>query len=463
MYKKILNIFLLMLLMCFCAFKAYAKDDIILIIDGEKIETDVSPFISNDRTLVPVRCIFEKFKAEVNWVESTQQVIINSGETKITLQINNKTAYVNNEAVKLDSAPLIKNDRTFVPVRFISEKLGYNVSWNGDERVVSIFSPQKEETPKSTITKIEAVKSGSGSLVTIKADNFEKPLISTASSPTRYILDFSEAVLAGGDSKIRLNNNDITEVRYAGHDGYARVVIESPGKAEYKCSYYDGYMTIAVVGTVEAVTTPDSGNTPDSKNPVVVIDAGHGGWDTGAIGYDEEGNALLRECDVNLKIAKKVQYYLELKGISVVMTRQTDKALGDTEMDDLVNRSEVANNANATFFVSIHNNSFTDPSASGTMVLYADTENKKDYGVTSKKLAQNILTPLVETMQLMNRGVVDSPKMVVLKKTNMPSVLIECGFVSCPKDREILMNEERLEGIAAAIAVGIQNSIAQLP
>ena len=70
----------------------------------------------------------------------------------------------------------------------------------------------------------------------------------TVESPLRYILDFEGAVLSGKDSRISIKNKDITEIRYAQHEEYARVVIETPGEAEFTCTYKNGYMTIEVVG-----------------------------------------------------------------------------------------------------------------------------------------------------------------------------------------------------------------------
>ena len=460
MYKRLLKILITLALSLF-ALSAAADSGIKLYINDVLIPSDVAPVIVNDRTLVPVRCIFEAFSADVSWSDETKQVIINSGGNKIILTIDNKRAYFNNEIVTLDAAPVIINDRTLVPVRFISEKLGYSVVWDEGAKSVKIYSPQTGDTKKATIiTEVKAAKTADSTTVTIYAENFEKPTVSTAQNPSRYIMDFPNAVLKDGDKKIRFNQNkDISEIRYAQHGGYARVVIESASDAKYTPAYADGFMTVTVVGTA---SVNDTKPVIKTDKPIVVIDAGHGGWDTGALGKNESGAVELRECDANLAIAKKVQYYLQSAGISVVMTRSTDTALGDTEMADLLERSAIANTANATLFVSIHNNSFTNPEASGTMVLYADTDNKGDYGVTSKQLAQNILAPLVGTMQLLNRGVVDSPKMVVLRKTDMPSVLIECGFVSCPTDRAILRDEGRIDGIANAIASGIGETLGMI-
>ena len=478
MFKTVLKILIFVMCLNLISATAFADEEIKLYIDGDRIETDVAPEIVNDRTLIPVRCFFEKFDAEVIWVESTKQVVIENDDKSIILKIDDKTAYVNNKAVKLDAPPIIKNDRTLVPVRFISENLGYNVDWKDETRSVYITSPEPEEED-SVITKVSVTKSKTSTLVTIKADNFKKPSISNVKEPLRYILDFENVSLDGNDDKIKVGNKDITEVRYAQHDDYTRVVIECPSDAKFTCTYKAGYMTVKVVG--EKPGQEEEDKTEDKEEieeeteepvikeliyvdkPIVVIDAGHGGKDMGAIGYDEEGNEVIYESDANLEIALGVQKYLTQKGVNVIMTRTKDVALGDSEMEDLLKRSEIANDANATLFVSIHNNAFTDPEASGTMVLYADTDNKLNYGVTSKSLAKNILSPLVKAIGLLDRGVVDSPKMVVLKKTDMPSVLIECAFVTCEQDRKILLDEEKVDDISYAIAEGIVKTIGELP
>lgn len=467
----------------------HAADDIKLYFDDSLIKTDVSPIIINDRTMVPVRSIFEKMNAEVTWINSKKQVIIKSLSKRIVLNVDKTRAYVDDKAIELDTAPVIVNDRTLIPVRFVSENLGYDVEWDNKERAVHINSPYKEPE-ELVIKRINATKSSRNSKVTIFIDNIEKPSISYASNPQRFIADFENTVISGGDSKKTLNSDDITEVRYAEHDGYLRVVIESPADAEYTVSYSSNSMTIIVECEHSEDDThddkPESDNTDKDDNdtsssdaedepetapdvivkvdrPLVVIDAGHGGWDSGAVGYDDDGEVVVRECDANLAIALRVQHYLVKNNVDVIMTRQTNKALGTTEMEDLLSRCKIANDADATLFVSIHNNSFTEPTATGTEILYADTDSKINYGVTSKTMAQNIITPLVKATGLQNRGLHDSPKMVVLGRTEMPSVLIECAFVSNPSDREILTDDSEIDDMGYAIAEGIIKTINQLP
>ncbi|MBQ9267437.1 MAG: copper amine oxidase N-terminal domain-containing protein [Clostridia bacterium] len=105
----------------------------------------VEPALINDRTMVPMRKIFEAFGAEVSWNEEIEQVIARTAEKEIALRIGNTDAYVRDlklekvQAIELDSAPVIINDRTMVPVRFIAESLDKQVGWDAKNQVVVII------------------------------------------------------------------------------------------------------------------------------------------------------------------------------------------------------------------------------------------------------------------------------------------------------------------------------------
>lgn len=139
MKKKILA----MLLACVTAFGAmsYAAD-VNILYNGEQMELDADAYIKNDRTMVPVRGIFEAAGAKVNWDAETQTVMIAKSEgeeiTFIFLQVGSDTAFVNSEATTLDAPAEISNDRTMVPLRFIMEELGAVVTWDSDTKTVSI-------------------------------------------------------------------------------------------------------------------------------------------------------------------------------------------------------------------------------------------------------------------------------------------------------------------------------------
>ncbi len=114
------------------------KDEISVMINGEKIIFDQPPQLINDRTMVPLRAIFEKLGAVVEWNEETNTVTGKNEDIVFTLTIGENCAYKNGIKIYLDSAAIIVNNRTLVPVRAVSEAFGCNVEWDGDTQTVYI-------------------------------------------------------------------------------------------------------------------------------------------------------------------------------------------------------------------------------------------------------------------------------------------------------------------------------------
>lgn len=111
-----------------------------VILDGVKQTYDQPPVQINDRTLVPLRGIFEKLGAKVDWEESTQTVTVKKGSTTLTLKVGAKTALKDGKPIELEAEPMILNGRTLVPIRFVSEALGAKVDWDETARSVYIYS-----------------------------------------------------------------------------------------------------------------------------------------------------------------------------------------------------------------------------------------------------------------------------------------------------------------------------------
>lgn len=154
--KKISSIILAIVMTLSLTATAFAANKIF--VDLVEVKTDTPPTIINGRTMVPVRAITEMIGCRVEWIAESRQVEVyapNSTDPDIIMQIGNKTAYytqyeeelgenVGVEAV-LDSPPAIVNNRTLVPLRFISEAIGYTVDWNVDSKDVYMFSPEYME------------------------------------------------------------------------------------------------------------------------------------------------------------------------------------------------------------------------------------------------------------------------------------------------------------------------------
>ena len=110
--------------------------------DGE-LKLDTAPFIADGTTFIPIRGLLELMDAKIEWDGEVQGITIKKDMTEIYMQIQNRNVFVTKirsgkERYSLIAAPRIKDSRTFIPVRFISEHLGYNVSWNGETQEITI-------------------------------------------------------------------------------------------------------------------------------------------------------------------------------------------------------------------------------------------------------------------------------------------------------------------------------------
>lgn len=123
--------------------------DIEIYVDSIKLTPDVSPYLENNRTFVPIRFVAEALKANIEWDGSKATAIIRNGDQTISLPVGSKTAYVNGSAYHVDATIKLYQDRVFVPLRFVSEVLKSHVDWNQANYSVSITTGQN---PNSTLT-----------------------------------------------------------------------------------------------------------------------------------------------------------------------------------------------------------------------------------------------------------------------------------------------------------------------
>lgn len=106
-------------------------------VDGQKIKFDVPPQIINDRTMIPIRAVFESMGASVEWDKATQTAIGTKNGTTVKMTLNSTTEYINGTAYEMDVPPVIINGRTLAPARYVAEAFGYNVKW--DEATKSVL------------------------------------------------------------------------------------------------------------------------------------------------------------------------------------------------------------------------------------------------------------------------------------------------------------------------------------
>lgn len=163
--KRILRGLLLFFLLCTCFIQSATAAAVHVSLDDRPITFDAAPFIENDRVLVPVRGILESLGYAVHWQEHTKTVLALNEDVTISLKIDSRTATVNGHAVSVDAPAQIRNGRTFVPLRFLAEYSGADVSWNGSTSTVSIYSKEAsaEQRMKRSVVYIQTNKmQGSG-------------------------------------------------------------------------------------------------------------------------------------------------------------------------------------------------------------------------------------------------------------------------------------------------------------
>lgn len=123
-----------------------SNESVSILMDGKKLDTDVNPQIQNGRVLVPVRSITEALGATVTWDGATRVVTIAKATTTVTLKIGNQEALLNGNPFTLDVPSVIVQNRTLVPLRFISEAMGADVDWDAKTRTVTVTSQGNDQT-----------------------------------------------------------------------------------------------------------------------------------------------------------------------------------------------------------------------------------------------------------------------------------------------------------------------------
>lgn len=184
-------------------------------------------------------------------------------------------------------------------------------------------------------------------------------------------------------------------------------------------------------------------------NKVIVLDPGHGGPDPGAI-----GRAGTLEKDVNLDVTLKLQAFLEQGGCITQLTRAIDQSTHDTEkfnkLSDLKNRKNVINESEANAYISIHLNSFPQSQYKGVQSFYPKESD------TSKKLAECIQEQMKASLQIVdNRHALPIKDVYLMRDVKIPSVIVECGFLSNPEEEKNLADDAYRKKIAWGIYLGI--------
>ncbi len=200
----------------------------------------------------------------------------------------------------------------------------------------------------------------------------------------------------------------------------------------------------------ESSSTENTEPEQTANLPLIVIDAGHGGFDPGKVGIND-----VLEKDINLSIALKLQALLEEYGFKILLTRDSDEILGPAnssspKKDDMIARVEMVKELQPFFTISIHQNSYPDEEVNGPQVFY-----HKD-SAESATMAQVLQNALNQYLQPQKQRVAQSnTNYYLLTRTPTPTVIVECGFLSNPNEAALLASDEYQTKVAEAICMGV--------
>lgn len=453
----------------------------------------------NGAIMVPLRVVTEQMGFTVEYVNKTKTVTIKQANTVLELTVGQDTALVNGKPVKLLAAPLLSGSEaaktTFVPLRFIGEQTGAEVSWDNHTKTVYIASAaegsQGTVLPGAGTGKDQDVNpvppssqddagvspdagndtgagvpsTGAGAVLsnlsfndnqlTLAVTGDVTPKVFTMTNNDRIVMDLTNTSFApdfgGGVLPFDATQSGtvpiegypgVTDVRYAlfsSAPSTVRIVLDLTGPQAYRLvDNKDGLITIDLNTDAQTggVTPPATGS---GGKKIVVIDAGHGGTDSGAVsltGRYEKTFTLATVLKIQQLLANDPQ-------IEVVLTRTDDT------YPTLQDRVDLANGLKADVFLSIHGNKSPDggPGPNGSETHYT----KKD----SLLLAQTMQKYLLQSTGFKDRGL-KQDNLFVNKNTLMPAVLLECGFLSNPGDEALMYNDAFQQKLAEGIVAGLR-------
>lgn len=440
------------------------------------------------KTMVPVRFIAEQLNYNVKWDEDTRSVYISQKTTSADTGDKEvmEDGYGEFNGITVDS----DNDYDYI---YITTKHGISpkiLRYTNPERIVLDFEDAKIKSVGGTLNL-------NGNCVsTVRFANHE--------TQARIVLDMTDKnaqvmVLSTDDGMlIRVEKSKNTQIVYdafskkiyfnsqytgkgqAVNNGY-KVELSNLLMSNQNITINDDYInTIKIESTSSGCIVTVSGNSAmtysktdgisisndnnntdveeDTENdapindgvPTIVIDAGHGGTDPGAVGYNSKNEIVARESKINLSIANIVKDKLETLGYNVIMTRSKDTYVS------LSDRVAIANDYECDLFVSIHCNSIENSSINGTQVYYHPVSE------IGSELANNIYNLILKNTDLEPKGTQNGSHLYVIRTTSSPAVLVETAFISNESDRNYLLSTSGQNALANSIVEGITKTLKEM-
>lgn len=402
-----------------------------LFINGVEIENSLLLKYYNNTLYVPLYVFSNMVDGILSWDDINGEAIIKLYDKEYRLKPGTKYAFIKSSEhqsrIEINSSIEIFNDTLYVGV-------------TDCEKIFSLSCSNFEN-----LYYLDNVISN----ISMKGDLKSKILTIEYSLPIKYELRregnilnvISKNTILGNSVKIP-ENDMILKIT----SNKRKVNRQSDSTIQIDLSKYPKYEEAVLSDKHQLVLTFKSGEEKGIRGKLIIIDPGHGAfsedgyYDVGAI-----GPTGLLESMTNLKVALKLKELLEKEGAKVILTREKEQ---DDKTPTLEQRIESANKSGADLFISIHQNASIDQKANGSETYY--------FNDNSKKAAEYILDSLCSKTGLISRGAKQRGFAVTKDITTMPSILVECAFISNPEEEKMLGSDNFISLIAEGLLSGIK-------
>lgn len=422
------------------------KGSVNLYVNEKKVNSKMTGLIIDGYNMIPIWKMAKELGVSYQYTD--KKIILSYRDNKVELELNKKTAIVNGKNQTMGIAPLYVKNKTdgvagnMVSGKFIAQALGIGYQWKNDE--ISAYFTNPKGLPKGYGIKIPLDKECQGKKYEVVDDYFNRQIRVEMDGLYKKFYE---------DSPWYSQSSDVKNIKIEEKNGKTTIIITTNQIRGFSIYEESGILYIK------------TGAPKDIYNKIVVLDAGHGGSDPGALGNG------LKEKDCTLAIVNAAKGYFERdNNIKVYYTRTTNSqdnittgSSGLNTSTSLRARTDFANDLDADMFISVHINSASNSSARGTEVYYSEKNNNASTsGLSSQKLANIMYQPLVQAVGSSKRGV-KSANFYVIRYTKMPAILLECAFISNTADANILKSEAKIDKMGKAIYDTVNQAFASYP
>jgi len=461
-------------------------------INGRKETMPIAPKLINGYTMIPVRYVAEKLGMTVQFDNQTDTISV-VGKTVIpsaTSRPNGKAVVVNEVRTS------VGQDTVFITIATNSQEPAY------DAFILESPTRLVIDIQNATFKKLPTT-------IAIKQNNVDQVRFGQHEGSARVVVDLGKnagyslqkdgtdlRVSIGVDTTFVPAVQDVFQQITYGYEGgrdyvkfgdlkrgtpqkeSGRITVPLYGNLPQEASekkntgFFSGWMNYEPVSNEEGkliihlktdeVEMYEAGTEIRLKSVYkalprsVMLDAGHGGQDAGAVSYNADGTIKAKEKDFNLDVTLRAKELLVAQGVDVHLIRSEDVYV------DYQRVGSIANDASVSLFVSIHTNSFTAEQAHGIETFGYLEAGSVSNGMTSKRLSEILLEELIKQTGAHSRGVKDGKSLAVINSTRMPATLIEIGFISNPEECAKMMTEDYRQKLAQAVCDAVMRAFDEM-